>query len=154
MIDLLRKLIGNGGSRSSGEGRKDETRDIRIAACVLLLEMAGIDGEFDNAEREGILRILRDEYSLSDEDARDFAEAARKELEESIDLWRFTNAINEHYTEDEKIRVMELVWRIVYADGKLDRHEDYLIHKMANLLRLSHKQLIETKLRVLRGDSS
>ena len=76
-------------------------------------------------------------------------EAAKEELEGSIDLWRFTSLINENYTMAEKIEVIEEIWRIAYADGHLDKHEDYLVHKMADLLRLTHKQLIDAKLRAL-----
>jgi uncharacterized tellurite resistance protein B-like protein len=48
---------------------------------------------------------------------------------------------------EEKLQIIENVWRIAYADGRLDKHEDYLVHKLATLLRLSHKQLIEAKLK-------
>jgi len=72
-------------------------------------------------------------------------------LERSIDLWKFTNRINQKYSMEEKIRVVETVWDVVYADGKLDKHENYLVHKLANLLHLSHKQLIDAKLKVKRS---
>jgi uncharacterized tellurite resistance protein B-like protein len=75
-------------------------------------------------------------------------EASNEELKGSIDLWQFTNLINHNYSIEEKIRVVEMVWNVVYADGKLDKHEDYLVHKLATLFRLTHKQLIEAKLKV------
>ena len=83
------------------------------------------------------------------EHARQLAAEAREELRESKDLWKFTNAINQHYEREEKIRVVELLWQIVYADGKLDRHENYLMHKLGRLLNLKHSQLIDAKLKVL-----
>jgi uncharacterized tellurite resistance protein B-like protein len=75
--------------------------------------------------------------------------AADDELERSIDLWQFAKLINENYSTDEKIKVIETVWQVIYTDGVLDKHEDYLVHKLAKLLRLSHKQLIDAKLKVL-----
>ena len=72
-----------------------------------------------------------------------------KELKGSIDLWQFTNLINQNYSLEEKIRIIEMVWKIAYADGKLDKHEDYFLHKLSNLLRLTQKQLIEAKLKIL-----
>jgi uncharacterized tellurite resistance protein B-like protein len=63
----------------------------------------------------------------------------------------FARVINDQYTPDEKEALVERLWRIVYVDGKMDQHEHYLMNKLSNLLRLSHKQLIDAKLRVLHG---
>ena len=76
--------------------------------------------------------------------------SADKALEESVDLWQFAQLINENYTPEEKIAIIETLWRIVYVDGKMDDHEHYLMNKLSNLLRLSHDQLIDAKLKVLK----
>ena len=62
---------------------------------------------------------------------------------------KFTSRINENYSSEEKIRIVEIIWKIAYADGILDKHEDYLVHKLANLFRLTHKQLINVKLKII-----
>jgi len=123
--------------------------DVRVATCVLLLEMAQTDGEFEDVEREQIFSILGNEYGLTDEEAAEFAATAEDELKQSLDLWKFTNLINENYSREEKLRVVELVWQVIYADGKLDQYEDYLVHKLATLLDIQHEELIAAKLRVL-----
>lgn len=128
--------------------------DVRVAACALFLEMAEVDGEFSPSERERIVEILREEYGLSDEDAGVITRMARKQLEESIDLWKFTRRINEHYGRQEKVQIIELIWRIVYADGHLSDHEHYLMGKLRKMLRVSQRELIDAKLRVLHGDAS
>ena len=87
---------------------------------------------------------------MNSEEAREMVKAAQTAREISIDLWRFTSLINRNYTEEEKMRVMEMIWKVIYADGRLDGHEDYLVHNLAGLLRLSHSQLIEAKLRAKR----
>lgn len=122
---------------------------MRVAACALLVEMGQIDGEFSDKEQEHLIDHLKTEYDLSDESAAELMKTAHKELDGSIDLWRFSNLINKNYSHDEKNRIMEMIWRVVYADGKLDKHEDYLVRKMATLLRLSHKEMIDAKLKVL-----
>lgn len=121
--------------------------DIRVAVCALFLEMSHIDGEFDQEERAHILSTLKSEYGLSERDAADLMDAANEELSGSIDLWRFTNLVNQYYSREEKLDIIETVWNIAYKDGRLDRHEDYLVHKLAQLLRLSHQELIDAKLR-------
>ncbi len=149
MLDLIKKFFSS--PLAPEEATPDEmpVHDIRIATCALLLEMARIDGEFSPRERDEIFAILKKVYGLSRQVAEQLHEEVERELEPSIDLWKFTNLINENYSEDEKLKVIELVWQIVYADGKLDMHEDYLVHKLATLLNIEHRQLITAKLRIL-----
>ena len=111
--------------------------------------MANIDGEFDDSERENILFALKTDYGLSDECAAEITKASDEELKGSIDLWQFTNLINQNYSIEEKLRIIEMIWKLAYTDGKLDKHEDYLVHKLARLLHLTHKQLIDSKLKVI-----
>ncbi len=153
MIDLVKKFFGKGTEGGSGDKQREKPHDIRIATCALLLEMASIDGEFTQSERERIMAILKKDYHLSDEHADALVEASTEELKQSIDYWQFTNLINQNYSMEEKIRIIEMVWKIAYTDGKLDKHEDYLVHKLAKLLRLTHKQLIDAKLKIIHGHS-
>ena len=148
MIDLVKKFFSKRNHDDSSHQRRQRPHDIRIATCALLLEMSNIDGEFSALERESIISILKRNFDLSDEHATTLLEASNEELKGSIDIWQFTNLINQNYSIEEKIRVVEMVWDVVYADGKLDKHEDYLVHKLATLLRLTHKQLIDAKLKV------
>ncbi len=154
MIDLVKKFFGKTTKGTPTGREKGTVHDVRVATCALFLEMAAIDGEFTQSEREIILSILKRDFDLSDEYAAALFEASNEELKQSIDLWKFTNLINENYSPEEKIRIIEMVWKIVYTDGKLDLHEDYLVHKLANLLRLNHKALIDAKLKVLRGGNT
>ena len=129
-------------------------RDIRTATCALFLEMALTDGEFSETEQDRVLSILKNDYDLSEEDALALIEETSLELEQSIDLWQFTKRINQSYSSEEKMRVIQMLWQIVYADGSLDKHEHYLVRKLSKLLCLSHEELIEAKRRVIHGDKS
>lgn len=148
-MDFMKKVFGDRGE--DGPQEHDE-HDIRVATCALFLEIANSDEEFSDSERDKIIDILRAEYTLTEEEAVALTEKAAGALEGSIDTWRFTNQINANYNNNEKMRVVELLWRVVYADGRLDGHEDYLVHKLAKLLRLQHKHLIEAKMRVLKDE--
>ena len=151
MIYLLKGFFGKSPEESASNKERETSHDVRIATCALLLEMANIDGKFSVSERESILKILKKDYQLSDEHAKALIEAADEELERSIDLWQFARLINANYSTDEKFQIIETIWKVVYADGKLDKYEDYLIHKLAKLLRLTHKQLIDAKLKVIQS---
>jgi uncharacterized tellurite resistance protein B-like protein len=147
MIDLVKRFFGKSTEDGAEVQRKKSSLDIHVATCALFLEMSKIDGEFSESEKEHIMLILKKDYGLSDEHATALLQASDEELKGSIDLWQFTNLINQNYSVEDKLQIIETIWRIAYTDGKLDEHEDYLLHKLAKLLRLSHKQLIEAKLR-------
>ncbi|HDQ92511.1 MAG TPA: TerB family tellurite resistance protein [Synergistetes bacterium] len=146
MRDIIKSFFSR--TASPADQRAGEGHDVRVAACALLLEMAHVDGEFDDDEREKIVAILKGHFGLTDEDADEIMQTARAELEGSIDLWRFTHLINENYSVEEKIHIIELVWKVAFTDTRLDKHEDHLAHRMAELLNLNHKQLIDAKLKV------
>lgn len=155
MIDFVKRIIGVE-ARVTGDPGRTPARDVNLATCAIFLEMAHIDGEFDENEREHILSVFQQEHDLSREDVLELKKASQEMLEESLDLWKFTNVINQHYSREEKIRIAELLWGLVYADGRMDDHENYFMHKLAKLLRLTHDDLIDAKLKVLhrRGGST
>lgn len=146
MLDIVKRFFG--AAPHGDTPAPDPERDLRVAVCALLVEMARIDDQFTREEMERILDILKDTYGLDREHADALVAAADLELEESVDLWQFARRINENYRIDEKLNVIELMWRVVYVDGHMDEHEHYLMNKMKNLLRLSHDQLIAVKLAV------
>ena len=119
-----------------------------VATCIILLEIAKSDDEFSSVEQETTKAILKHELAIPEEDIEDLMKIAAEKREDSVDLWEYTNLINEHFSEEERIRIIELAWRLIYADEKLDN----LVHVLANLLRLDHSDLIEAKLRVLYPD--
>ncbi len=151
MLDSLKRFFSQPASVSAVDTGRDTGHDVRIATCALFLEMARIDEKFTEEEMDTVLSILKEKYGLSREHADALVAAADKELEESVDLWQFARLINENYSIDEKIEVIETLWRMVYIDGKMDAYEHYLMNKLKNLLRLSHDQLIGAKLKVLKS---
>ena len=94
------------------------------------------------------MAVLKKDYHVSDDKAEALIAAAKSELKGSLDLWQFTSLINQNYTSAEKTKIIEMVWRIAYTDGRLDKHEDFLVHKLADLLHLSHRKLIDAKVSV------
>ena len=149
MLDIIKQFFDKSSSKPSKTSSRATEQDVRIAACALFLEMAHIDEQFTEAEMETILGIVKERYGLSQEQADALVAEAEKELKESVDLWQFAKLINENYSVDEKIDIIETLWRMVFVDGKMDRYEHYLMAKLKNLLRLSQDQLIAAKLKVL-----
>ncbi len=134
------------------EAEEDVASRIPLATCVLLVEVAHSDDHFSEEEEERIVNILKADFDLSDEYATELLELAHEERKESVDLWRFTNVIDNNYTSDEKERVMESLWKVIYADERLDAMEDHIVHRLAKLLNLTHKQLINAKMKAKGGE--
>lgn len=146
MFSAIRSILeGKSGKGQASVAAQEQQK--HVAAGVLLLEAAHIDNECTDEEMEHIVETLRDKFNLPDSCVADLLEMAHDGREQAVDLWQFTNHINQHYSPAEKLAVMEDVWRIILLDGQLEKHEDHYAHKLANLLRLSHKQMIDAKLR-------
>ncbi len=149
VISLFKKILSGGESELSDLVPDDPAEKIRIATCAILVEIAGADNEFSASEQDRIIDILTTKYQLTSEEAVDLIEIASEEIKGSIDLYRFTRIIAAGYSLKDRIEIMEAIWSVVYADGELSRHEDSLVHKLSYLLGLSHKHLIDAKLKVL-----
>ena len=154
MLDVLKRFFTKVPEGSIQEAERKTDYDVRVAVCALFVEMAHQDETFSSLEMETILSILKEKYDLSPEHAEALMAEAQKELDDSVDLWQFSHLINENYSEDEKLEIIETLWRIVFIDGKMDRYEHYLMKKLKNLLRLSDNQLIDAKLKVLNSSET
>ena len=123
------------------------TRDIRLAACALLLELANADDEFTDDERQHLESAVRRQFGLDAAEADRLLELAQQARDESVDLWQFTNLIAENYSTGQKMVLAEIMWGLVYSDGDLASKEDYLMRKICNLLRLEPGYLAEARKR-------
>ena len=147
MFDLIKKILGNkqGGVTVSEAENLDKTQ---LAASVVLLEAAYADYQCTEEELDHVVHTLQSEFGVTEEYARELLDLAHQERNQAIDLWQFTNQINQEFSRAEKKAVLEGVWRIIYADGELEKHEDHFVRKLTSLLRLSHKDMIDAKLKI------
>lgn len=152
MINLLKSILNKKGSGSQPAKQPGafKEQELEVATCVLLLEIAHADDEFLPAEEQKIESLMKNHFNLTDETFGKIKEAAEQERVRSIDLYRFARALKEQYAQDQKEKIVEMLWGIIYADATLDKHEDYLVHKLATLLGLSHRQLIDAKVKILK----
>jgi uncharacterized tellurite resistance protein B-like protein len=125
-------------------------RRLQIATCALLLEVAHADDDFSADERALVRDLLRDRFELTEAQARELMALAEEQRGASTDLYQFARLINDRFDRPQKLAVLAELWRIVYSDGRLEAHEDALLHKLANLFGLRHQELITLKLQVKR----
>jgi uncharacterized tellurite resistance protein B-like protein len=138
----------------SVQGESERFDRIQIASCVILLEVAKFDFDFSSIEKETTKAILKNEFAIPEDAIEDLMKISEEKREDSVDLWEFTNVINKNFPREEKIKIIEAAWKIIYADDKLDKYENHYVHILADLLRLRHDELIDAKLNVLYGDQS
>ena len=124
-----------------------ERSGLEIAACALLLEVAYADQEFTDDERRHVEEVVTRHFDLDAESARQLMAVADEARRESVDLHQFTAVVSRHYDEGQRMVLAELLWRIVYADGRLTEHESALTRKLANLLELRPGYLAEARRR-------
>ena len=128
------------------------TRDTRLAACALLLELAHADDDFTHAERAHLTSAVTRQFGLDGAQADEMVALAERERAEAVDLWQFTSLIKEHYSRGQKMVLVEIMWGLVYADGQLAAKEDLLMRKICNLLDIAPGYLAQIRKRTEDGD--
>ena len=122
---------------------------MHLAAAALLVEAASIDAEFDAAERQAILEVTQARLGLAENEANALLEAAEHAVGRSTQLLGFTRAIKDNFSYDERIELIEMLWEVVYADGRLDEHESQLMRRIGGLIYVSDKDRGLARKRVL-----
>lgn len=133
------------------EDADDETREMGIqhATAALLIELAKADFEQDDLERAVITAMLHDTFDLSDETLDELLALADEATTDAHDVYQFTTLVNEHYDYTDKEKLIENLWAVAYADGRLDRYEEQFIRKVAGLIHVAHGDFIKAKVAVL-----
>jgi uncharacterized tellurite resistance protein B-like protein len=147
MFDSFRKFL----SEVSDDGALPihfEHDDYRLAAAALLVHAAAIDGDISDAERDQLQAVIKRQFGLDEATTDELVAEATEAEHEAIDLYHFTSLINRSLDEDGRRRVVEMMWEIAYADGRVDEFESNLIWRVADLLGISSRERIELGQRV------
>lgn len=155
MLRVLEDLIGRVerflGEDAAAPPSADAERALRLGAAVLLVEVMRADGEFGDDEQQAVLASLRGLFGLDADAAGQLAACARSTAQTSTDLYTFTSRLNERVDMAGKIRIVEAMWRVAYADGTLAAHERHMVWRIADLLHVPQGALHLARERVLGG---
>lgn len=121
---------------------------LQLATIVLFLEMMHMDDKVEKKEQEIILSLVQQNFSLNAEQAAFLIELAEQQRKQATDYFQFTSLINKEYSLEQKVRLIESLWKIAFIDGVLDMNEEYLVRKIADLLHVPHTAFIMAKNRV------
>ena len=134
------------------EGEKHPSQfadnDYRLAAVALLVHAAGIDGDVSERERDKLHAVVKRRFNLDDRLADELIDKATAAEHESVDLYHFTSLLNRVLDEEGRAKVVEMMWEIVYADGRRDELEDNLLWRAADLMGVSSRERIELRQRI------
>jgi uncharacterized tellurite resistance protein B-like protein len=133
----------------------DERRpehSLQLATAVLLIEVMRSDADSADEERTTILDILRQRFGLPDTEVAQLAELGHRTAQAANDLHQFTSLINRELALAEKIRIVEYLWQVAYADGRISAHENHLMRRMADLLHIGHGDYVAAKMRAKPAD--
>lgn len=123
--------------------------DLKVAVAVLLIEAAFRDDSFAPEERAAIARILRESFELSKDETSQLLAVAEGRVREMVQLHPYTHAIFEQMLPEERVRFIEMLWEVAYADGVLDAEEDAMIRKIAGLIYVEDRDRMLARQRVL-----
>ena len=147
MITGIKKFfeerIGPGTDSVGGKSHHDQR--MRLATAALLLEMANIDFSTEPEELEAIHRTIQSELGLSANDTSELVALAKEEANEMSSYFQFTSIINKTCTPEEKAVIIEMLWKVAIADGRLDNYEEHFIRKIANLIYVPRDQIVAAK---------
>ena len=124
---------------------------LHLACAALFVEMMYMDDKTRAEEQDMIIKSVRDIFSLSIEEANTLISLATQQRKQATDYFQFTSLINKGFTQEQKITLIKTLWKIAYADGELDKYEENMVRKMADLLHVPHLEFIKTKIQVNGG---
>jgi uncharacterized tellurite resistance protein B-like protein len=147
MLKSLKDLFDNLLAPASGAAPRADEHALQLATAVMLVEVMRADATFDARERDVVLQALREKFSLADDEATRLAELAEQTARTATDLFTYTSRIDEHFDMPQKIRMVELMWGVAYADGHLSEHERHVMWRIADLLHVPQGAYVHARLR-------
>ena len=146
MFEKLQNFLDNLSLETKSIKQNDQD-ELQIATAVLFLELAYADFNFTVEEEKQLTNSLQNFFNLDKSEIEELISVAKEKRQQRTDIWLFTNKVKEQYSRSDKIKILEMLWQLVYADGHMDKYEDALIRKINNLLGLTHGEMIQAKLK-------
>jgi len=119
---------------------------LHLATAALLTEVAAADGDFNETEMTTLQQLLKKRYSLSDDALTELTNLAKDQQQNATSLFEFTSLINLHCSAQEKYLLVEAMWEVAFTDGNVDKYEEHIIRRVADLIYVSHSDFIRAKM--------
>ena len=151
MLDAIKQFFESNLIPEKSESQDQHVNKIQLASAALLIEVMNSDNEQDAREMEAFIEVLKKSTGLAHDKIDELITLAKRKASQATDLFEFTQLINENYNYEEKLVLIENMWRVAFSDEHLDKYEDHLIRRVAELIYVRHSDFIRTKLQVKDG---
>lgn len=148
MLNKLSRFIERHLQPAGGDAPILSYHQKQLAVAALLIEVALADQRLSEVELHSLTIILERKFSLAKDELTELIDLAKDETTRATSLHQFTQIVNQHCAMEEKFGLMKAMWEIAYADGDLDKYEDYMIRKVADLIYVPHTDFIRAKILV------
>ena len=148
MLSTLKKIYEQFIQPSSDKTDEVSEHSIRVATAALLIEMMRADGCVSEDEKRAVMQTIQSKFNLTEEETKSLKEIAEEKIRKSTDYYEFTSLIHKGLSYEQKVEVIAHLWEIAFTDKHLDKHEEYVVRKIADLIYVEHRDFIEAKLRV------
>ena len=148
MIESIKSFFENKLTKKEEEEAPMAMSRVDLTCAALLVEVMNSDHELDEREHQEFMAVLQQSYNIAESDLEELTQLAKDEAFEATSLYEFTKLINDSYDYQQKVGLIENMWRIAFSDKRLDKYEDHLIRKVSELIYVSHSDFIKTKLKV------
>lgn len=148
MLDSIRRFFREHIAPEPGTDAEGAAARARVAAAALLVEVVRADAQFSETERRAVLEAARRKFGLDDAESEALVKLAEEEARDAHDLFQFTSLINASFSAEQKIRLVEELWRVAWSDDVLHHYEEHVIRRVSDLIHVPHSAFIAAKLRV------
>jgi uncharacterized tellurite resistance protein B-like protein len=148
MIAAIKRFFDQQLTAASQETEASRVCRLQLASAALMIELLKTDRHIDERETALLSEILQKTFALDPQDLAEIITLAEEEARQAVSLYEFTSLVNESYQYEDKVRLIENLWRLAMADDHLDKYEEQMIRKTADLIYVSHSDFIRTKLKV------
>ena len=126
-------------------GQQGGEQAVRLATAALLIEVTRADFHVEQSERRAVMSAVKQLFGLSREETDELVALAEEEVDSSVSLFQFTQLVDREFSQEQKAQVIEMMWRVAFADHNKDHHEEYLVRKVADLLHVPHAIFVRTR---------
>ncbi len=147
LVQRLEAMIRLRTGAAAEAANAEDRRALNLAAAALFIEVVRSDFASVGGEREAVLAAISELLELAPGEAEKLLAEAEAEVDQSVSLYEFTSIIHQHFDADRKLELLERLWRVAFADGRLDSHEEHMLRRLQGLLHVDQKDFIATKLR-------
>lgn len=141
MIERLKQLF----AAPEEEPVEPDAHQLAVAATALMVQLSRVDNYEDERELEVIVECAVKAHQITHEEARDILDDALNHAEDATSLYEFTGRINDDLDQPQKQALLTSIWRVALADGRIDKYEEHLIRRIAELLHLNHREYMQAR---------